>query len=785
MLGEDEGSLIPAATTATDVDAGRVLVVRPALTLAQRRHKYHYTTPPKPGWRAWIRGRARAWCWCSRRRVWGAVVALLPVLGWLPRYNPRKALFGDLISGATVGVMHIPQGMAYALLAGVPPVTGLYMAFFPVLVYVILGTSPHISMGTFAIGCLMMGKVVGELATNNPGIVSPTFSNVTLEILDNTTPFLLVSSTPAPHESHYTPQEVGAVLALAVGMWEVSLAVAQLGELFGLFLSDMLISGFTTGVAIHVLMTQVKYLFGLTIPRYNGPFKIFYTGRDVAAKLMSANPAAMVVSFSSILVLLITNELLKPRAKKYTKIPIPIELLAVVVGTGGSYLVNLEHNYDVRVVGDIPTGLPSPSLPPIELLPRVAVDAFFIGLVGYTTTFSMAKIFAKRQGYTVDATQELYAQGMSNMFGSFFSCGPMAASLSRSLIQEAVGGATLLTALISCVFIIIVLLFIGPLFETLPNCVLSSIILVSLKGLFMQFQDLFTLWAVSHLDALIWAITFTVCVIVDIDYGLMAGMGGSLLVLLARSQRPPTARLGHVPHTDVYLDIAKYQLAVEVAGVSIFQFGGALHFANAEYFRSKLLSVSGVDLDALKTARMELQEQPDGSHTTKQPLTPDPEETTASRGPVTNSETQETLDVELQQTPADRELPDAELHQAQGDRETMDTELQQTPADRDTTNLTSTFLTLPTVEWVVVEMSGVTYVDTTGAKMLTHLHKELRNVGITLCLAAVPERVQESLARCGTLDVITRDLLFHSTHDAVTVITHTQLHLPPMSATHL
>ncbi|XP_069945297.1 prestin isoform X2 [Cherax quadricarinatus] len=705
MLIEDEGDFSPVSTSRDNTCTGQVHVVRPTLTLAQRRHNYQYNSPCKPGWRAEWRRMVRAWFRCSRRRVWGLVVARLPVLAWLPRYDPRKELFSDFVSGATVGIVQIPQGMAYALLAGLPPITGLYMAFFPVLVYVILGTSRHVSMGTFAIASLMMAKVVGELSSEDPGgSVSPTLSNTTLEIIDNDTTFLFSTSTTTTHDTQdtqYTPQQIGAILALAVGIWEVSLAVVQMGELYGMFLNDMLISGFTTGVAVHVMTSQIKYLLGISITRYNGPFKIIYTYRDVVDQLTLVNPVVMVVSLSSTVVLVFTNEVIKPRARKYTKLPIPIELLAVVVGTAVSYLINLENNYHVRVLGDIPTGLPAPSIPPLELLPRVAVDALIIGVVGYTTTLSMAKIFAKRQGYTIDATQELYAQGVSNMFGSFFSCGPMAASLSRSLIQEAVGGASLLTAFISCAFIVIVLLFIGPAFETLPNCVLSTIIVVSMKGLFMQFQDFVSLWVVSRLDALIWFITFNVTVFVDMDYGLMAGLGVSLVVLLARSQRPPTARLGHVPHTDVYLDVNKYQLAVEVAGVSIFQFGGALHFANAEYFRSELLSMLGLDLTA---SNLRLLQQPPSPHSTK-PLQPSEAGVTPVNGSrVTSSYTQETLDIQLQQTPADRTTShtrntlDIQLQQTPADRTTSHTlDTQQTPAEREATDPSTTFLTNPSV----------------------------------------------------------------------------------------
>ncbi|KAG7166010.1 Solute carrier family 26 member 6-like 2, partial [Homarus americanus] len=523
----------------------------------------------------------------------------------------------------------------------------------------------------------------------------------------------------------------------------VLLAVVQLGEVFSMFLSDMLISGFTTGVAVHVVTSQVKYLFGISVPRFNGPFRLIYTYKEVVTRLTSANP--MVMGLSALFMLLV-----------------------VVTGTAVSYLANLSNTYHVQVVGEIPTGLPSPSEPPLELLSRVAMDAFIIGVISYTTTFSMAKIFAKRQGYTVDAKQELYSQGASNLFGSFFSCGPMAAAMSRSLIQEAVGGVTLITSFISCLFILIVLLFIGPVFETLPNCVLSTIIVVSLKGLFLQFHDLAALWATSKLDALIWVVTFSVSVIVDIDYGLMAGVGMSLLVLLARNQCPPTARLGH---------------AEEVAGVRIFQFGGALHFANIKYFRSKLVSVTGLDLAALITARLDhLQNHNESPEPTIYPRLPSV--ASISECQVSNSKTQETiLDDEIspiQGSVSNGSLDKEKLKQVV-DPGTLTTPL--TPTSHPDTGIhpSAACLALPEVQWMVLEMSGVTFVDTMGARVLTQLHKDLRDAGIKLCLAGATDGVERTLSRCGTLDAITRDLMFHSTHDALTAITHSQLNLPSHS----
>ncbi|XP_047492270.1 solute carrier family 26 member 6-like isoform X2 [Penaeus chinensis] len=621
------------------------------------------------------------------------------------------------------------RGMAYALLAGLPPVAGLYMAFFPVLVYVLMGTSPHVSMGTSAVVSMMMGQAVGDLSSSTEG--SPEGSR---------NESLIQDSANGTSET-YTPLQVASALSLVVGVWQIVFGLLHLGEVFGRFLSDMLISGFTTGLAFQVLTSQVKSLFGISVPRHSGPFSIINTYVDIISQLLSANITVIIVSTITIIILVINNELIKPRVKKVTKLPVPIELMVVVAGTVASYFLDLNKNYNVRIVGDIPTGMPSASVPPLELLPRLVVTGFIVGLVGYTTTFSMAKLFAKQKGYTVDATQELYAEGASNVFGGFFSNGPVAASMSRSLIQESVGGVTLVTPLISSGFILLILLFVGPLFETLPNCVLSSIIVVSLKGMFMQFHELVALWPVSKLDAIIWVSTFLTCVVINIDYGLFVGIGVSVLVLLSRSQSPSLQRLGRVPGTDLYLDCDKYATAQEVAGIRVVRIGGALHFANIAQVKEELPAAAGLGEAGPPT-------QP-GVYSASGNTFKATVETMLSNESISGENNQET-DFEGYSKKVEK-------------REILGSDDQRATAG-------TTTISMPDTLWLVLDMSCVSFVDSSGGKLLSELHKQLEASSVNLCLAAPSEKVLKQLERCGTLDVLPKERLFHSVHDAVTIL---------------
>ncbi|XP_064092981.1 LOW QUALITY PROTEIN: prestin-like [Macrobrachium nipponense] len=761
-----------------------VYVVRPALTVEQRCQKYSYTPKTNLGLKEAVLTKTREYCTCSRGRLWAWCQARVPILHWLPNYPIRSALLGDVIAGITVAIMHIPQGMAYSLLANLPPITGLYMAFFPVLMYVFLGTSGHISMGTYAIGSLMMSKVVTELSS------------------DDMESHQLPEGTPNATSTH-TAQQVSAVLGFVVGIWEVAFGLLNFGEVLNVILSDMLISGFTTSVGFHVLTSQVKSLLGIPgIKSRYGPLKIIYTYIDILSNIRLAKVAVVLISLVCIAMLVVNNEILKPRVQKYTKLPIPMELIVVVLGTVASYYGDFHEKYDVRVVGEVPTGLPSPSLPPFEILPDVLVTGLIIGVVGYTSSFSMAKIFCKRHGYTIDGTQEFYAHGASNVFGSFFSCGPIAASLSRSLIQEAVGSVTLLTAFISCVFILLILLFIGPLFEALPNCVLSSIIVVSLKGLFLQMKELKTLWALSRSDAFIWLATFSGSVILDIDYGLLVGVLASLLVLLLKSQRPHTACLGQIPNTDLYLDVSLYpQVCYVDSNLQVVRF---IALRQRRLLQGEVPQQDGPRMGAVERFQKGINAAPvknsnpppagesnapaaeDASTSAKDLKAPLAEDSNAVSEEDVSSDVEINNDAKKSGLPTithenDRTRPEqvtAEDTKANGgaNKESADslmgaTTTRRRRTSREERNTSAAVIAVYDVEWAILELSGVSFVDVSGCKCLTQLHKELQEVGITLCISGATDRVLEMLERCGTEKALGRERFFHSTHDAVTVIT--------------
>uniref|UniRef100_F6RWI8 SLC26A/SulP transporter domain-containing protein n=1 Tax=Ciona intestinalis TaxID=7719 RepID=F6RWI8_CIOIN len=349
--------------------------------------------------------------------------SVLPVTRWIPKYKIKNQLLGDIAGGITVGIVHLPQGMAYAILASLPAVTGLYVSFFPVLIYAIFGTSRHISIGTFAVISLMVGAVIDKK------VPQPICNNVinTVTSLPTTVSDVITVDVTADYDRRKI--EVAVAISLAVGLIHVGMYIFRLG-IITLYLSSHLVSGFTCGAAFHVMTSQIPKLFGLNIPRKSGILAIIYTYIDVFKNIATTNVATLILSAICIIFLVIGKEI-NQRFKKRLPFPFPWEILVVIFSTIASYFGFLNLNYGVTVVGNIPRGIQM-TVPQGSDLASVIGDAIPIAVVIFAIAVSLAQMFAVKHVYETDSNQELLAYGLANVFGSFFSCFPAATSLSRS-----------------------------------------------------------------------------------------------------------------------------------------------------------------------------------------------------------------------------------------------------------------------------------------------------------------------------------------------------------------
>uniref|UniRef100_A0A8C7XT88 Solute carrier family 26 member 6 n=1 Tax=Oryzias sinensis TaxID=183150 RepID=A0A8C7XT88_9TELE len=495
-----------------------------------------------------------------------ALFSTVPILSWLPRYPFKEYAVGDLISGISVGIMQLPQGMAYALLASVPPIFGLYSSFYPVLIYFIFGTSKHISLGTYAVMSVMIGGVTERLAPDSDFMT-----------WDNVTNATLIDTVARDAER----VRVAAAVTFMSGIFQILLGVVQFGFVVT-YLSEPLVRGYTTAAAIHVIVSQLKYSFGISPDRYSGPLSLIYTVIEICYLLPKTNIGTLVVTLVAILGLFLAKELNAYLSKKIP-VPIPTELIAVI-----SWQVDLSGKYGIDVVGEIPSGLQPPVFPDVKLFAPVIGDAFALSVVGYGIAISLGRIFALKYGYKVDSNQELVALGLSNSIGGIFQCFAISCSMSRSLVQESSGGKTQVAGALSAVVILFITLWIGTLFEDLPKAVLAAIIHVNLQGMLKQFMDIFSLWKSSKIDMMIWIATFILTLLLNPDLGLAASIAFSMLTVIFRTQLPKYSILGRLEDTDIYKPLDGYSKVMELPGILIFRSSATLYFANAEMYQEAL-----------------------------------------------------------------------------------------------------------------------------------------------------------------------------------------------------
>ncbi|XP_018323589.1 solute carrier family 26 member 6-like isoform X1 [Agrilus planipennis] len=474
--------------------------------------------------------------------------------------------------------MHMSQGMAYALLGHVPPVTGIYMAFVPLMVYAIFGTSRHCSMGTFAVVCLMTGSIVEKYANAK-------------ELRNGT---VIPEGDFGENETLYTNIDVAIAVSLAVAFIQLGMFVLQMGMVANLF-SEALVSGFTCGAAMHVFTSQLKELLGVPIRRRSGIFRIILVLKDVFTAIPQANAIAVTISVVCVTFLMLCDIFLKPYLAKKTIIPFPAELSVVILGTAMSYSLDLNQKRNVNIINYIPLGIPAPILPSIEMVKRVTLESIAVTIVSYAIAISMVLLLAQKVGYETDANQEILALSLSNLAGSVFQCMPVSASLSRSFIQMNTGGSTQMATLVSCLVLCMVLLWIGPLFEPLPLAILSSVVVVALRRMLLQVRDIKRFWLGNIWDGLTWIVSFFVTVIVDVSIGLAAGITVNVLGLVVRGYRGNQYILGNVPNTDLYEDIKRHKKCVEFEGLKIFRYAGCIQFLTKLRFRNTLFEAVGIN----------------------------------------------------------------------------------------------------------------------------------------------------------------------------------------------
>ena len=482
---------------------------------------------------------------------------IVPAFEWLRNYK-RKDIRGDLSAGAIVAVMLVPQGMAYAMLAGLPPVMGLYASTLPLIAYALLGSSRQLAVGPVAMMSLLVFTGVSPLA--DPG--SEEYIRLVL------------------------------ILSLMVGTIQFAMGLFRMGFFINFF-SHAVISGFTSAAAIVICLSQLSHLLGIKLSVQHSIVPLL---AEAAQRVGETNLIALTIGAVSIVVQLFLR-------KKMPRLPAP--LMVVAASTLLVYALRLDQ-WGVNMIGNVPKGLPTFLLPPfsVESFRLLFPSALTILFVGFMESISIAKTIAAREKYRIDPNQELKGLGLANVAASFFSAYPVTGGFSRTAVNSRAGARTGLASVISAGIILLVLVFFTPLFYYLPNSVLASIVMVAVAGL-IDVRGAKRLFKLKRVDGLTLALTFIVTLTIGSEQGILIGMAFSLLVFIWRSSHPHAAELGYLEKEDVFRNIKRFSEVKTYPEVLILRPDASLYFANMGFFED-LLRKSLVEKPDVKWVMIDL-----------------------------------------------------------------------------------------------------------------------------------------------------------------------------------
>jgi SulP family sulfate permease len=462
------------------------------------------------------------------------------VLDWLPHYR-RADLPGDVVAGLTGAAVLVPQSMAYAQIAHLPPVVGLYASVVPLLVYAVLGRIPQLGVGPLASISILSAIGVAKLAP------------------DDTAAFIALSAT----------------LAVVVGVVHLVIGIGRLGFLVR-FLSEPVMNGFLAGVGMLLIATQLGPLTGVTISTTSG--RAFDTVRDWVEALDTGSLSTAALGLGSLVALAV--------AKRWRRFPSPLAL--IVVASLAVAVLGLD-DHGIAVVGTVPSGLAAPANPPWSMhdVQVLLPTAFAITLISILEAMSLARDFAEKHGYDLDPNQEIAALGASNVAAGFFQGMVVTSAITRSSILDEAGARTQLSGALSALVVAPLLVFGSITFQDIPITVLAAIVIIAVAP-FIKVGEARRLWRVQRADFWVAMISFAGTILIGLEVGVLLAVTISVTLIVYRVSRPHLPELGRLPGTDSFAELARHPGARTYPGTAIVRVEAALYFTNAEPLANRL-----------------------------------------------------------------------------------------------------------------------------------------------------------------------------------------------------
>ncbi|KAJ3012723.1 hypothetical protein HKX48_006120 [Thoreauomyces humboldtii] len=487
--------------------------------------------------------------------------SLFPIVSWLPKYN-RTWLAADLIAGITVGIVVVPQALAYAKLASLPTQYGLYTSFTGVLLYCFFATSKDVTIGATAVVSQLTGQLIASHASSG----------------------------------QYQPVPFAIALAFLTGLIQLGLGLFRLGIIVD-FIPNPVVAGFTSGAGIQIIVGQIAGLFG--VPNINtnqAPYLVL--GHSLAHLNQAALDAAF--GFASLFALLFIkfgcDYFVRRGHRSMYWLGVSRNAIVVILFTLISFGVNRHHSKSlIKIVGDVPKGFQGFQAPDMYHIRGAASSAITVVIVAILEHTAVTKSYGRLHGYRPDPNQELVALGLTNFLGSFLGAFPATGSFSRSAIKSQSGVRTPLAALFTSAIVVFALYFLTPLFHYIPSATLSAIIVAAISELISRPAAIRQLWNISLLDVFVFVLALLFTFFFSIEIAIYVSVGFSVVVLLYRMARPHHAALARITETGLWVSVEDAQLGSTATppppGVMVFKLEESMTYPNANYFAERIKDV--------------------------------------------------------------------------------------------------------------------------------------------------------------------------------------------------
>ncbi len=483
---------------------------------------------------------------------------LLPFLEWIKGYD-LSILRADTLAGLSVAVFAIPTAMAYAMLAGMPPIYGLYAAAVTTFIAALWGSLRQLSTGPKAITSL------------------------------------LVLTTLTPYAKPGSPEfiQLAFLLAFMVGVIYLAIGIFRMGLIMS-FVSHSAVTGFTSAAALIIIAAQLPNLMGVTIPRYEFVFPKFV---EILIRVPSLHLPTLILGILTFILIY--------GLKRYRQY-LPAGLIAIILATVAVVVLRL-HNNGIAIIGESPSGLPSFSLPPFgsEAFTALLGSAFVIALVNFAETYSVGKAISAKTKQKLDVNQEFIGQGVANFVGSFFQCYPAGGSFSRTAVNFASGAKTGVSSIIASIVVVLTLLFLTPLFTNIPRAALAALVISAVLLLFHPGQ-VFALWKVNRSDGIVATMVFVLALLTKPDFALLIGVLAALMFFLWKTMHPRIVRVARDPELNVFRNADRHGMP-NCPQMLQLRFEGPIYFANAEYTTNLILERLGEQTTPIKYLLIDFQ----------------------------------------------------------------------------------------------------------------------------------------------------------------------------------